>query len=192
MVTICGKHNLRKPWLEKVVQKFLAFLELQKFLGNICFLERLSLGGHQSAWVLHCVSLSRKLSLLTCVDQLERHSRVSVVVGQTQQIAGAGVPELDKIMYIIVYLVKMVSFLSVMFANSSAIAPRSLEWLYDSGKLATLTLTTHLGQNVGSFLTWMIPSLWRSDPETGHQTGNLSVEFFFFFFPHLLSLYECL
>ena len=95
-------------------------------------------------------------------------------------------------MYIIVYLVKMVSFLSVMFANSSAIAPRSLEWLYDSGKLATLTLTTHLGQNVGSFLTWMIPSLWRSDPETGHQTGNLSVEFFFFFFPHLLSLYECL
>ena len=49
------------------------------------------------------------------------------MVGQTQQIAGAGVPELDKIMYIIVYLVKMVSFLSVMFANSSAIAPRSLE-----------------------------------------------------------------
>ena len=30
-------------------------------------------------------------------------------------------------MYINVYLVKMVSFLSVMFANSSAIAPRSLE-----------------------------------------------------------------
>ena len=73
-------------------------------------------------------------------------------------------------MYIIVYIVKMVSFLSVMFANSSAIAPRSLEWLYDSGKLATLTLTTHLGQNVGSFLTWMIPSLltirsWNWSPD---------------------------
>ena len=191
MVTICGKHNLRKPWLEKVVQKFLAFLELQKFLGNICFLERLSLGAHQSAWVLHCVSLSRKLSLLTCVDQLERHSRVSCRGWTNSPNRGCGCARIRQ-MYIIVYLVKMVSFLSVMFANSSAIAPRSLEWLYDSGKLATLTLTTHLGQNVGSFLTWMMPSLWRLDPETGHQTGNLSVEFFFFFFPHLLSLYECL
>ena len=190
VVTKCGKHNLQKGCPDIFSLSRASEISRQYLLFRTIVLRgKKSLGAHQSAWVLHCVSLSRMRFLLTCVDQLERHSSLCGWTNSSNR--GCGCARIRQ-MYIIVYLVKMVSFLSVMFANSSAIAPRSLEWLYDSGKLATLTLTTHLGQNVGSFLTWMIPSLWRLDPETGHQTGNLSVEFFFFFFPHLLSLYECL
>ena len=153
VVTKCGKHNLRKGCPDIFSLSRASEISRQYLLFRTIVLRgRKSLGAHQSAWVLHCVSLSRMLSLLdvTCVDQLERHSSLCGWTNSPNR--GCGCARIRQ-MYIIVYLAKMVSFLSVMFANSSAIAPRSLEWLYDSGKLLTLTLTTHLGQNVGSFLT---------------------------------------